>query len=95
MVDARFGADADGAGTDRFECDAAALKHRDQTQTFGSIDDDFQPRFLGLDAARVVRDRAQVGGAARLVPPVAAVAAFFRERGAEADGGGRHKATPL
>ncbi len=95
MFGARFGGDAGGAGTDRFERNAAALEHRDQTQAFGSVDDDFERGSLGPNPAREVRDRAQVGAPARLFAPVAAVAAIFRKRGTEADGGGRHKAPPL
>jgi hypothetical protein len=74
VVRARFGADADGAGADRFDGDAAALEHRDEAQSIGTVDDHFELRLSGLNAARVVRDRSHVVSATRLLAPFAAFA---------------------
>jgi len=71
VVRARFGADADGAGADRLDGDAAALKHRDEAQSIGTIDDHFELGMSGLDAARIVRDRSHIVPAPRLRSPFA------------------------
>jgi hypothetical protein len=77
VVRARFGADADGAGADRFDGDAAALKHRDEAQSVGPVHDHFELRLSGLDAARIVRDRAHVVPATRLLAPFAPFATLI------------------
>jgi hypothetical protein len=78
VVRARFGANADGAGADRLDGDAAALKHRDEAQSIGTVDDHFELRFSGLDAARIVRDRSHVVPATRLRAPFAPFAPLVR-----------------
>gem|GEM_PF-4907962 len=63
MLDADLDANVDWSGPDRFDGDAAALKHRDETETLRAVDDDLEAGMSGFDTARVMRNCAQVGTA--------------------------------
>jgi hypothetical protein len=81
VLGAGLGAHADRSGTNRFDGDAAALKHRDKTHAVGAVNDYFETGMSGFDAARVVRDRAQIGLAPRHLATVAPVPAIVGQNG--------------
>jgi hypothetical protein len=90
-----FRANACRSGADRFDGDAAALKHRDQAQTIGPVDDDFEPCMPGADAAREMCNRTNVRCAPWYFAPVVARAPLVSQYGPEIDRGRRQKAAPL
>jgi hypothetical protein len=81
VLDAGLDANADRSRADRFDGDAAALKHRDETQTFRAVDDDLEAGVSRSDAARVMRNRAQVGTAPRQFAAVAPFAPLVGQNG--------------
>ena len=92
---AGLGANAARSGANRFDGDAAALEYRDETQTIGAVDDDFEPRMSGADAPREMCDRAHVRHAPRRFATVAARPPLVGQHGSEIDRGGRQNATPF
>ena len=83
------------SGADRFDRDAAAAEHRYEPQPIFAVDDDLEARFFGLDAARVMRDGAQIRAAAGLFATVTPRPPFVGQRGPETDRSGRRDTAPF